>query len=141
MDNLCNDFFRNRMFFPVLVNGEEVCTRKEAMGAEKNASNIRTWAEYYESYKKFGHCDDGSIAEGYSWSTMKLLKDNWDKIHEFKELSKDMDFQKFVYLHINETYSEEELNGIKVNCQKKCPVKHTTICKEIENIVINILNE
>lgn len=127
------------IFFSVLVHGQEICTREEAMNAEADASNLRTWSDYYKSYQKYAHCDDGSIAEGYSWSTMKLLKNHWHKIHEFNELSREKAFKDFVYFHINETYSKEELISIKNNCQKNCPGNQNDICIEIENIVTDIL--
>ena len=44
---------------------EKECTREEAITAEATASGLRSWPEILESFRKFAHCDDGAIAQGY----------------------------------------------------------------------------
>ena len=41
------------------------CSREEAIQAEATASLLATWSDILGSFRKFGHCDDGAIAEGY----------------------------------------------------------------------------
>jgi hypothetical protein len=46
-----------------------ICTPAEAQAAQRRTqlpAKAGSWANVYDSFKRFGHCDDGSIAEGYS---------------------------------------------------------------------------
>ena len=43
--------------------------------SEQEADSLTSWDGLYRSYKLFGRCDDGSIAEGYSESVARILAD------------------------------------------------------------------
>lgn len=108
------------------------CTKKEAMEAESNASTIKNWEDLYKSYKKFSHCDDGSIAEGYSESVSKILSENWKQLDKLKIITKtDHKFENFVFKHIDETMSKEAFIKIQNNLQKDCPKLSSDLCKKM----------
>ena len=51
------------------------------MQAEATASSLITWPEILGSFRTFGHCDDGAIAEGYSVSIVGMLADRWTQFN------------------------------------------------------------
>lgn len=114
---------------------ERPCSREEAMAAEVEAATLKTWSAVDNAYKKYKHCDDGAIAEGYSWSVMKLLTDQWKTILELQPYWKESGFRAFVIRHIDETYSKEEANAVTENTMKKCPPHISHICEELRNAV------
>lgn len=57
-----------------------------AMKAESEASTLETWQAVLALYKKYKHCDDGAIAEGYSSSIATLLAGHRDDIGELTRL-------------------------------------------------------
>jgi hypothetical protein len=52
---------------------KERCSLDQEIAAESSAGTLRNWAEVYSSFERFGHCDDGAIADGYSESISKIL--------------------------------------------------------------------
>ena len=51
------------------------CTDAMSRRSEQEADSLTSWDGLYRSYKLFGRCDDGSIAEGYSESVARILAD------------------------------------------------------------------
>jgi hypothetical protein len=64
-----------------------VCTNAEARLALDAAVTLRSWGALYRSYRKFGQCDDGAIAEGYSESVARILFDHWNSLPCLAELA------------------------------------------------------
>ena len=60
-------------------SGKKACTLEESRKAESETDHLRDWTSVHRSYVRFSHCDDGSIAEGYSDAVGKLLADQWDQ--------------------------------------------------------------
>lgn len=108
------------------------CSREDAINAEKEAAYLQDWKALHTSYKLFQHCDDGSIAEGYSVSVVRLLKDQWNKLDELYFLTKsDTEFRQFIMRHINETMSREDQRIISTNTREKCPLELKDLCQMI----------
>jgi hypothetical protein len=108
------------------------CSREDAMAAEKNSSTLKTWSEVYREFKRFGHCDDGAIGEGYSSSIGRLLSEDWASFHDLIVLAKsDNEFEQFCIKHIDETIPSTEISMIRKNAEKLCPAGGGYICKKI----------
>jgi len=107
-------------FIPLIpIHAEEKqCTHEEAIAAEKDVSNLKSWKDAYKSFRKYGHCDDGCIAEGYSEGISSLLANSWSSIQSLKILiSKDKAFYSFVLRHIDATCDTEILKHIVANAK------------------------
>lgn len=110
------------------------CTKRQEIEADHSISQAHNWKDIYNSYKKFQHCDDGYIAEGYSNLIVKTLAHQWDQINVLvKIVSKDKDFYAFVIRHIDATADKTELEMIISNNSKRCPKSVTKICLEIRD--------
>ncbi|HEV7817019.1 MAG TPA: hypothetical protein VGP06_18215, partial [Janthinobacterium sp.] len=59
----------------------KICTREEAIQAETEASSLKDWDAVYRSFKRFSHCDDAAIGEGYSDVVGRLLTTDWAHFH------------------------------------------------------------
>ena len=115
---------------------EKVCSRDEAIQAEKEAAYLRDWPSVYRSYQRFGHCDDGAIAEGYSESVIRLFADQWEKVAELDRLaSLDGNFEKFVLHHVDEAVAIADAQIILENARKSCPKEVRRLCRLIEEAV------
>jgi hypothetical protein len=49
------------------------CTASEARQADEGLNHLTNWRQLYNAFKRFGHCDDGAIAEGWSAAVVNLL--------------------------------------------------------------------
>lgn len=109
-----------------------ICSKEEAYKAEIEATTVKDWEELYKSFKKYGHCDDGAIGEGYSDSVGRLLSNKWNStISLTKIIHYSPKFRTFVIKHIDETIPLDTLKIIFKNAKEKCPDECTDICNEI----------
>lgn len=113
---------------------ERVCSREDQFQAETEIDGLNNWQLVYSAYQRFSHCDDGSIAEGYSDSVIRLLADQWGQFVELNRLtSSSKGFEKFVLRHINELASKDDIQIILGNVQKSCPKESQRLCRLIED--------
>ena len=127
------------LFLNTTCNAREikVCTQDEATQAETEASKLDNWKDIYSSFKRFGHCDDGAISEGYSASIGRMLAYKWNEATVLYKLTvKDKDFEKFVLKHIDDTVPIQEINMIAVNAQTRCPNYARELCTKIKKVAI-----
>ena len=108
------------------------CSREEAIQAEATASLLVTWPDIYASFRKFGHCDDGAIAEGYSVAIVGMLADRWGQLAELdKALSSAPAFRTFLLRHIDATAGQDEFNRLVANAAVRCPRQSAATCEAI----------
>jgi hypothetical protein len=108
------------------------CTRQEASEAEVSASAVTSWSGMLSSFRKYGHCDDGAIAEGYSAAVVALLADRWGDITVLQEMvSRDSVFGRFVIRHIDDTAEAAAFQRLKFNAAKRCPTEAAGVCSMI----------
>jgi hypothetical protein len=112
---------------------ERPCVRAEAIEAESSVSRLGNWEDIYKSFKRFRHCDDGAIAEGYSDSIVRMLANRWNRLETLIKLtSSDKDFYTFVLRHIDATADKSDIKKIIINSSKHCPKTAKAICSAIE---------
>lgn len=111
-----------------------ICSNVESAKAEDGLAAIATWDQLHAAYRRFGQCDDGAIAEGYSDIVAYLLTNKWSTIDRFSALSrKDADFERFVLRHIDETLSPDDAAAIHHNACKRCPIGVGETCGKIRD--------
>ena len=121
---------------------ESPCTKSDAMEAESSVSKLHNWEDIYKSFKRFRHCDDGAIAEGYSDSVVRMLAHQWNElISLIKRTSSDEDFYTFVLHHIDATADKSEIEKIIINSSKHCPDSASVMCSVIEEAARKALQE
>lgn len=121
---------------------EKPCAKTEAIEAENSASRLHNWEDIYKSFKRFRHCDDGAIAEGYSDSIVRMLADRWNELATLKKLtSSDKDFYTFVLRHIDATTDKSQVEKILINCSKHCPESASRLCSAIKVAARKALKE
>ncbi|MEM6998732.1 MAG: hypothetical protein AAF419_02710, partial [Pseudomonadota bacterium] len=104
------------------------CTKEEAIESESTAAYIKTWQELDTHFSKYGHCDDGAIAAGYSESVSLLMETKWS---EFLSYKMENNFLHFVINHIDETWDMDRVNKVTSLAEKNCNVDKKEICDEI----------
>ena len=108
------------------------CSTAEADKADRVASRLRSWGTLYDSYKRFHHCDDGSIAEGFSESVARILVGHWDTLPEISSVSKnDPQFRTFILRHVSATLAIDDLKKIRRNASNRCPDGESETCKQL----------
>lgn len=102
----------------------------------------KDWASLYRLFKKFGVCDDGAIAEGFSEDVAQLFSKQWTHLNALSHLaSTDKAFERFVLRHIDATLSEDELKIIAENSQMRCPAGEKRLCGLIRGRAQRSLDE
>ncbi len=116
------------------ANGSrQSCSREQAIKAEAEAENLNDANAIYQSYVRFGHCDDGAIAEGYSVSVVRLLTKNWSEFERLSQLTvSNKKFERFILRHIDETMAREEQQTILRNVHDRCPQQAKRLCTLVE---------
>lgn len=117
---------------PILAVAE--CTQQEAIEAEKTAVTIKSWQELESHFSKYGHCDDGAIAEGYSESISFLMENNWSYFLNYKM---EKAFFDFVKKHVDETWEINRFRNVFVLASTNCNISKEPICKAILNVSYN----
>lgn len=109
-----------------------ICTKKESIEAE-GLVTAKSWGELHQQFKRYAHCDDGAIGEGFSESVSILLAEQWGDIGQLGAILKsDPSFHKFVIRHINDTVSIDRLGRVAKNAGKRCPRYLKKLCRDIE---------
>jgi hypothetical protein len=54
------------IFFVGGVAAARDCPREDAMRAEDIAAALKSWGRAYAAFKRYSHCDDGAISEGFT---------------------------------------------------------------------------
>lgn len=118
--------------FALGSKSKKQCTVQEAIQAEEQASSLKSWEEVNAAYRKFSHCDDGAIGEGYSDSISSLLSEEWSKVFHLNRLTvQDKTFEKFILRHIDELMSPDQADKIRKNTKTNCPPNAESLCKAI----------
>ena len=108
------------------------CTQEEAMAAETEAEGLKTWPEIFQSFRRYAHCDDAAISEGYSASVATLIADRWDLILQLNALAgAHPAFRAFVLRHLDETMNADQVVTIRENAQGHCPKGAKALCSAI----------
>jgi hypothetical protein len=108
------------------------CSDTEAQRAESEAVMLRSWDDLFGSYKRYKHCDDAAIAEGYSEAVARILVDHCNTLSRLAEITiKDPDFRRFVLKRIDETLNLEDVKNIRANAEKRCPSGLRDLCRDI----------
>ncbi len=106
------------------------CTLEEAMEAEDVAGYVNSWSDLEKAFEEYGHCDDGSIAAGFSESVSNLLAYNW---RELSYLKNKPNLYSFVLHHIDETWGVQ-YKMVLINAKRNCPKFAQSICMAVVNL-------
>jgi hypothetical protein len=111
---------------------EKQCTKQEAIQAENGLDSLKNWDDVYRSYRTFSHCDDGSIAEGYSDVVTRLLADDWKNFPRLVALTNtNKPFREFVLKHIDETVPDTVRSKVSDNARSRCPKGGQSLCRSV----------
>ncbi len=102
----------------------------QALGSVSSAP--RDWKILRYHFRKFGPCDVGAVAEGYSHGVVTLLAQRWKMLGELAAVGReDPTFLEFVVAHIDATTAEEDLQQARANAEVACPARHRELCRRI----------
>ncbi|MBL0010384.1 MAG: hypothetical protein IPP22_03890 [Nitrosomonas sp.] len=125
---------------PAALADKWICTEEEARSAEVIVATIGSWAELYQQFERYAHCDDGAIAEGFSESISLLLAEQWTDIPQVSAiLIPNPTFQRFIIEHIDETVPVKRLERVGKNVRERCLSGLEDFCHKIEIEVIQVL--
>ena len=127
--------------FSVAGSSSMSCSTEQAMVAEEEPARLtialskykQSWLQDLEkSYVKFGHCDDGAIAEGYSVYITKAVAQSGSGLNKMAAyLSSRASFRKFIFKHIVATADVEDLHKISQFRESSCTKKNKGFCSEL----------
>lgn len=108
------------------------CTQKDAQLADAKAAYLKDWSQVYGAYRRFGHCDDGSISAGFTESVTVLLARMWESLPQLADrIGKDKNFAKFTLRHISASAAPDNLSRIARNAESRCPSGQKRLCAAI----------
>jgi hypothetical protein len=118
------------------------CTSAEARAAQVGVDSLTSWPSIHEAFEKYGHCDDGGIAEGWTEAVVHTLASDWDSLIQASQYTeRDPAFRRLFLRHIDASADTDELRAIGDLAQSRCPAKLHVLCKDIERSVLEALTE
>ena len=108
------------------------CSRADEQAIGVISGSLDSWQSIYSAYERYGSCDDGAIAEGFTDSVVHLLATNWASLSDTQELiAKNPSFRSFVVSHVNASADSDEIAKVAALAATQCPVSAASLCKEI----------
>ena len=111
----------------------KTCTSRDADAAETMVDHLDSWAKISETFAKYGHCDDGSIAEGNSEGVARLLVDHWSLLPQLGTLIEhNQPLKAFVLRHLDATINPADLDKIVALATSSCPSGMDSLCQDLK---------
>ena len=118
------------------------CSNDDSNAAEKAAIALQSWTAVYDAYRRYGHCDDGAVAEGFASSVVKLLAVRWDQFEALHGLTlADPGFRQFVMNHVYATGPEASLRTVIRNATQRCRSEAKPLCRDLERAAQTSIRE
>lgn len=115
----------------------KACSPKDAEAADAAVDDLDSWTKLEQAFRKYGHCDDGSIAEGNSEAVARLLVDHWTMLPLLAALVKrDPAFKRFVLRHIDATLDTDDLDRLVAFASTQCPAGSAPLCSELRKSAV-----
>jgi hypothetical protein len=110
----------------------QLCTERDAVAADAIVDHLDSWAQVDAAFRKYGHCDDGGIAEGMSEAIARLLTDRWKTLPELgAQIKRNPPLESFVLRHIDSTLDSDDLAKIATLSTRSCPAGMRSLCKAL----------
>ncbi|TWB13109.1 hypothetical protein FBZ89_12176 [Nitrospirillum amazonense] len=110
----------------------KTCTPQDAEKADEMVDQMDSWAKVSVAYAKYGHCDDGEIAEGNSEAVARLLVDHWKTLPQLDALIKrNPQLKGFVLRHVDATLDTKDLGSIQTLSASSCPSGLSPLCQDL----------
>jgi hypothetical protein len=108
------------------------CSQADERAALEAAVKYKSWPALHQGFARYGHCDDGAIAEGFSESVTTILAGRWNDTTVLAKIGqRDPAFLRFVIRHVDATASSEKLQRIVYLSEKECPPSLAKICSDV----------
>ncbi len=107
----------------------KVCTEHDAVAADAMVDRLDSWSKVDEAYTRYGHCDDGEIADGNAEAIARLLVDHWQSLPQLNALiQRNARLKDFVVRHVNSTLDTGDLEKIEQLSTSSCPADASVLC-------------
>lgn len=108
------------------------CSERDATAADAMVDHLDSWSKVDTAFTRYGHCDDGSIAEGNSEAIARLLVDHWQTLPQLGSLvRRHPTLRAFVLRHIDTTLDTSDLSKIETLSISSCPQGMGSLCREL----------
>lgn len=110
----------------------KTCSERDAIAADAMVDHVDSWSKVNTVFTRYGHCDDGGIAEGNSEAIARLLVDHWQTLPQLEALVRRHPALKaFVLRHIDTTLDTGDLSKIETLSLSSCPTGMGSLCREL----------
>jgi hypothetical protein len=112
---------------------ERRCSQDEATAADAIVEQLDSWPKLDAAVKRYGHCDDGSVAEGNSEAVARLLVDRWKTLPQLVQLArKRPGLRSFVLRHVDSTLNTSDLERVAWLATHACPAGVEAMCGDLD---------
>ncbi len=128
---------------PLEVSPEERHMYERTDACDKAIFAAKSWADLRRWSEEFGKdCDGGYTADAACGVEADLLGGKWEELPKLaKQIRKNPAFKVFVLRHIDATWTEDELQLVLENAEKRCAHGYAELCVSIATAVREALAE
>lgn len=111
------------------------CASDEAQQVEQAVSNVTTWREFEEFYKKRGMCDVSALRYGFTQTITKLTAEDEGLVRLSAMLRKSPYLKEIIVWHLrSEAVSQENANLIAEKISH-CKAAEHVLCLQVKRAI------
>jgi hypothetical protein len=117
------------------VHAQKSCSGADAAAAQKAVDKIVTWQNLEKAFHDYGHCDTGTVEDGFTDALMRLMV-GWKNVDAVAAATaRDAAYKAWVHKHLLSPLAKDDREDVYALAKKNCPAKQDAFCAELAEVV------
>jgi hypothetical protein len=114
---------------------QKTCTKADSAAAEKAIDRVLAWPAMHKTWKDYGHCDTGQVADLFTEALLRLIVGNWPKIAELEPtFSSDVPYREWILARIaGGAMAKGDVDDVHDLTQNSCPKSQKRLCEALHD--------
>jgi hypothetical protein len=114
---------------------QKTCTKAESAAAEKAIDRVLAWSAMHKTWKDYGHCDTGPVADLFTEALLRLVVGNWPKIAELEPtFTNDIPYREWILARLSSgAMPKGDIDDVHDLTQNNCPKAQKRVCEMLHD--------
>ena len=114
---------------------QKVCSKADAMAAEKAIERVVNWQTLRKAYVDFKHCDTDKVEDGFTDAMMRLMV-GWKNVDAVAaDYARDADYKAWITKHLMSDAAKVDREDVYALAKKSCPKGQDAFCTDLAETV------